>query len=359
MRLLDRIIVAALVLVFAPYPIEQAVAADPTKIDFAISHPAVGVGEEIYLYFIPKRLGYFAAEGLDVELKIGGSVVLTAQALQSGSLQLATTTAPIILKTREQGGDLVAIDNLKTDPGQPLAVLPDSPIQKLEDVKSKTIGSLEWGSQGGLALVVSLTELGMGPNDYTRVSTGAGPAAAAALRSHQVDGLALWDAMYGAMENSGLTLRYIPMPMARLLSGFSLAVTQRYADEQPQVVAGFCRAINKALYFAHVNTTAAVSILLDASPSLIPAGAERDTVLKNDTHIFDDYLANTLRSVPEGGKTGAIPADVWSFVADYSHKNGSLQGTAKPEQGYTNKFFDACNDFDRASIKAAALAYGK
>lgn len=32
--------------------------------DFPISHPAVGVGEELYLYFVPKRLGIFA--GLNV-----------------------------------------------------------------------------------------------------------------------------------------------------------------------------------------------------------------------------------------------------------------------------------------------------
>lgn len=359
MRKPNRKMFPALAFVLATMLAVPATAADLAKVDFAISHPAVGVGEEIYLYFVPKHLGYFAAEGLDVDLKVGGSVILTAQALQNGSLQFATTTAPIILKTREQGGDLVAIDNLKTDPGQPLAVLPDSSIHKLEDVKGKTIGSLEWGSQGGLALTVSLAQIGIGPNDYARVSTGAGPAAAAALRSHQVDGLALWDAMYGAMENGGLTLRYIDMPVARLLSGFSLAVAQRYADAQPKNVGGFCRAINKALYFAHANPGAAVSILLADFPSLVPAGADRDTVAKNDTHIFEDYLANTLRGIPDGGKTGAIPADVWDFVADYNHKNGTLQGTAKPSDGYTNRFFDACNDFERAPIAAAARAYGQ
>jgi NitT/TauT family transport system substrate-binding protein len=334
-------------------------AGEPTKISFAISHPAVGVGEEIYLYFVPKHLGYFEQEGLDVDLKVGGTVALAAQALQNGSLQFATTTAPIILKTREQGGDLLAIDNLKTDPGQPLAVLPDSPIKKLEDVKGRTIGSLEWGSQGGLALTVSLAQLGIGPSDYNRVNTGAGPTAATALRSHQVDGLALWDAMYGAMENGGLTLRYIDMPVARLLSGFSLAVSQRYAEANPKVVEGFCRAVNKALYFAHVNTTAAVSILLDDFPSLIPAGADRNVILKNDVHIFDDYLTNTLRGIPEGGETGRIPPEVWSFVADYNRKSGNLQGTVAPEKGYTDRFFAACNNFDRKPIAAAAHAYGQ
>jgi NitT/TauT family transport system substrate-binding protein len=336
-----------------------ALAAEPAKVDFAISHPAIGVGEEVYLYFVPKRLGFFAKEGLEVDLKIAGNVILAAQGLQNNSFQLATTTAPIILKIREGGGDPVAIDNLKIDPGQQVAVLADSPIRRLEDLKGRTLGSLEWGSQGGLALMVSLEQIGIGPNEYKRVNTGAGPAAAAALSSHQVDALALWDAMYGAMENRGLALRYIDMPLARLLSGFSLAVSERYAAANPKAVAGFCRAVNEALYFSRINSAAAVSILLDDAPSLVPAGGDRAAVLKDDVHIFDRYLANTLRDLPEDGRTGAIPADVWQYVADYNRKAGKLEGTVPADKGYTTRFFEACNDFDRPAIAALARGFGK
>lgn len=341
-----------------PAPARVA-AAQPVKVDFAISHPAVGVGEEIYLYFVPKHLGFFAKEGLDVDLKVGGTVILAAQGLQNDSFQFATTTAPIILKLREQGGDALAIDNLKTDPGQSLAVLPDSPVKRLEDLKGRAVGSLEWGSQGGLALMVSLEQIGIGSSDYRRVVTGAGPAAAAALRGGQVDALALWDATYGAMENDGLALRYVALPTARLLSGFSLAVSEHYAATHEQAVAGFCRAINEGLYFARMNSTAAVSILLDDAPSLVPPGSDRAFVMKNDVHIFDSYLANTLRGVPEEGKTGAIPPDVWRFVADNGRQSGKLEGLATPETGYTTRFFAACNDFDRGAIAALARNYGK
>jgi NitT/TauT family transport system substrate-binding protein len=351
-RNISATILACLVASTAP-------AAEPFKADFAISHPAVGVGEEIYLYFVPKRLGFFAKEGLDVDLKIAGNVILAAQGLENNSFQFATTTAPIVLKIREGGGDTVAVDNLKTDPGQQVAVLADSPIQRLEDLKGRTAGSLEWGSQGGLALMVSLEQAGIGPNDYKRVVTGAGPAAAAALRSHQVDALALWDAIYGAMENSGLSLRYIDMPLARLLSGFSLAVSERYAGANPKAVAGFCRAVNEALYFSRLNSAAAVSILLDGAPSLVAAGSDRAKVLKDDVHIFDRYLANTLKGVPENGKTGAIPADVWRYVADYNKKAGRLAGTVSPEGGYTTQLFEACNDFDRPAVAMLARDFGK
>ena len=258
---------------FFSVALSAASPASGTEVDFAISHPAVGVGEEIYLYFVPKHLGFFAKEGLEVDLKIGGTVILAAQGLQNGSLQFATTTAPVVLAMREQGGDLIAVDNLKTDPGQQAAVLADSPIKSLANLTGRRVGSLEWGSQGGLALMASLDAIGIGPGEYTRIVTGAGAAAAVALSRGQVDALALWDAMYGAMENGGLRLRYIDIPLARLLSGFSLATSERYAVAHPETVAGYCRAVNEGLYFARENPTAAVAILLDEVPSLVPPEA--------------------------------------------------------------------------------------
>jgi NitT/TauT family transport system substrate-binding protein len=338
----------------------SAAAADtPAKMTYAFAHQVVGVGEEVYMYFVPKQLGYFAAEGIDVTMQPGGNISLAAQGLQSNSFQVAETTPSVILKLREQGGDLVAFNQMRADPGSPIAVLPDSPIKKIDDLKGHTVASTQWAGQGALALMVSLQQDGIGLDDYTRVTAPAGPPSSVALTGGRVDALALWDAVYGAMENTGLKLRYIDLPLARLLSGLSLTTTQRFASSQPKALAGFCRAINKALYFSHVNTTAAISILLDGAPSLVPAGAERDKILKDDVHIFDAYLGNTLLGVPEGGKTGAIQSDVWDYISDYYTKTGELKGSVPTAQGYTNTLTDACNDFDRAPIKAAALAYGK
>src|SRR5436190_723273 len=47
------------------------------------------------------------------------------------------------------------------------------------------------------------------PDQYTGISTGAGPSAIAALRSGQIDALVMWDAMLGAAENTGLALRVL------------------------------------------------------------------------------------------------------------------------------------------------------
>ena len=117
----------------------------------------MGIGEEIFLYAVPKRLGYFAAEGLDVDIQNSQTGMISAQALQANSAQIGTTAAAAIMTVREQNGDLVSFFNLKRNAGTFLVVLKDSPIQKLEDLKGKTIGAPSFGAGGGLGLKQNLS----------------------------------------------------------------------------------------------------------------------------------------------------------------------------------------------------------
>src|SRR6516165_8128488 len=104
-------------------------------------HPIMGIGEEVFLYAVPKRLGYFAAEGLDVDIQNSQTGMISAQVLQSDNAQVGTTAAAAIMAVREQGADLLSFFNLKRNAGTFLVVLKDSPIQRLEELKGKTIGA--------------------------------------------------------------------------------------------------------------------------------------------------------------------------------------------------------------------------
>ena len=113
-------------------------------------HPIMGIGEEVFLYAVPKRLGYFAAEGLDVDIQNSQTGMISAQVLQSNNAQVGTTAAAAVMTVREQGADIVSFFNLKRNAGTFLVVLKDLPIRKLEDLKGKTIGAPSFGAGGGL-----------------------------------------------------------------------------------------------------------------------------------------------------------------------------------------------------------------
>ena len=200
----------------------------------------MGIGEEVFLYAVPKRLGYFKAEGLEVDIQNSQTGMISAQVLQSNSAQVGTTAAAAIMTVREQNGDLVSFFNLKRNAGTFLVVLKDSPIQKLEDLKGRTIGAPSFGAGGGLGLKQNLSEIGITPDQYTGISTGAGPSAIAALRTGQIDALVMWDAMLGAAENTGLALRTVNIPLEDGQVGTTLAVTEILRQRKSK---GRCRLL--------------------------------------------------------------------------------------------------------------------
>ena len=113
-------------------------------------------------------------KGSIVDIQNSQTGMISAQALQANSAQIGTTAAAAIMTVREQNGDLVSFFNLKRNAGTFLVVLKDSPIQKLEDLKGKTIGAPSFGAGGGLGLKQNLSEIGITPDQYTGISTGAG-----------------------------------------------------------------------------------------------------------------------------------------------------------------------------------------
>ena len=72
------------------------------KITLVQMHPIMGVGEEVFLYAVPRHLGFFAAEGLDVDIQNTQTGMVSAQLLQSGNAQVGTTAGDAILAMRQR-----------------------------------------------------------------------------------------------------------------------------------------------------------------------------------------------------------------------------------------------------------------
>jgi NitT/TauT family transport system substrate-binding protein len=336
--------------------VTNAGAQAPKKMTLVQMHPAMGVGEEVFLYAVPKQLGFFKAEGLNVDIQNSQTGMISAQVLESKNAQVGTTAAEAIMAVREQGGDLVSFFNLKRNAGTFLIVPPDSPIHKLEDLKGKIIGAPSFGAGGGMAVKENLAHIGITPDQYTAIATGAGPSAIAALRTGKINALVVWDAMLAAAENTGLSLRIVHIPLEDGMVGTTLATTTAFADANPNEVAGYCRAMTKGLLFTMTNRAAAIRLFWKEFPNTKPTTVDDATALKNSVHIMDRFLEMALQDQPAGAPLGGfIPANWESTHADFV-KVGSLKGTEPATAAYTTKFIAACNDFDHSAIAAQAKA---
>jgi NitT/TauT family transport system substrate-binding protein len=328
--------------------------AQPKKMTFVQMHPNMGVGEEVFLYAVPKRLGYFAAEGLDIDIQNSQTGMISAQVLQSSTAQIGTTAAEAVMALREQNGDLISFFNLKRNAGTFLIVLQDSPINRLEDLKGKNIGAPSFGAGGGLALKQNLTEIGITPDQYTGIATGAGPAAVAALRTGKIDALVMWDAMLAAAENTGLAPRIVKIPLEERMVGTTLATKKSFADANPKELAGYCRAMTKGLLFTATNRAAAIRLFWEEFPTTKPANLDDATALKNSVHIMDRFLEMALQGQPDGGRLGEFITENWKNTHQAFVKIGTLKGSEAPTASFTEEFIPACNDFDRAAVVAKA-----
>ena len=330
----------------------SAFAADKDEVTLVFSHPNMAPGEEVFMYAVPQYMGYFDEEGLDVSIEAASGGAQAAQVMLSGAAEFATTMAEGVLQLREQGANPVAFYELKRNNGFAIGVLKDSPIDSLDDLVGKNIGFPVAG--GGTKMIVdeSFRAAGLEPN-YNLVVIGAGAPAAAAIRNKQVDAAVLWDAAWGIIENLGMELDYMELPIQDKLAGMSLVARQDHLEENPDLTARFCRAIAKGLHFTLTNKEAAINIMFEVFPQTLPADLDRETATQQALNVLNKWLHSAQKGLPYGEKTGEIRSDRWDFTAQRYNEIGLLESGAS-DGAFSTELFEPCNDFDRQAIAAQA-----
>ena len=356
MKLTKMIGVTTLAASIAASIATPVMAEDAQKIRLVMPHPNLAVGEEVFLYAVPKALGFFEEEGLDVSVSTVSGSVAAGQVLISGTADIAPMLAEAALSIREQGGDPKAFYSLKRNNGFTVGVMPDSDIKSVADVSGKTVGFSSAGSGPDKLLREQLRQLGEAP-EYNGISLGTGPAVITAMQSGRIDALMMWDAIYAIFENQGMTLDHYELPIQDEIAGYTLATTDSYMAENPEQVEGFCRASAKALHFTLTDPAKAIEIFYKEFPSLMPAGQSYEDAVADGVNILDAWLDRAQKGVPYGEKTGYEDPTRWENSQTLYTQFGQLKGNIDVTDAYTNDYFDACNDFDRDAVAELAKNY--
>lgn len=326
---------------------------DPNAIRLVLAHPNVALGEEVFLYTVPKRLGYFRDEGIDVQMKNASSGVQAGQVLVTHGADFATLLAESLMMVREQGGKIEGFYQIKTNNGFSVSVLPGSPIRSLADLPGKRIGFSVVRSGADLMLQEQLRRMGL-PTDYHAVAIGSGPAIATALRDRQVDAVVMWDAIEQILANNGLEMRHIQIPLQDQMAGYQIATTPYIARRYPELVGRFCRAVAKSVHFSMANPKAAVATFYEEFPTNLPAGRTREQAIDDGAKVLSAFLAKAQRGVTFGAPTGVEDEKRWQMTSDINHGFGILYRKLPVRDAYTDRFTGACNAFDRKLVARQA-----
>jgi NitT/TauT family transport system substrate-binding protein len=162
--------VAFLAAIAMAAPLHDAAAQGMTKV--AVSYSATA---DFAPAFIAKDAGIFEKHGLDVTLTNLATTSLGPPALQSGSLQIASSSPPLLLLANDGGMDLVAVAGVAAmdarSPRSSLLTRPGFTATKAQDLIGKKIARPGINSAIDLVLKRWLLDHGVALNQVTLVET--------------------------------------------------------------------------------------------------------------------------------------------------------------------------------------------
>ena len=153
--------------------------------------------------WIAKEAGYFATEGLEVELiRVGGSTRMAA-AMLGGSAPMIQAGASAALAAGSAGGGVVII--AATGNVSPFHVMARPEIKQTSDLKGKKAGITTFGSTSDQVIRLALRQFGLEPNkDVALLTFGAQPEAFAALQSGAIQAAPLSYPLYAVAAKLGM-----------------------------------------------------------------------------------------------------------------------------------------------------------
>ncbi|MES3004227.1 MAG: ABC transporter substrate-binding protein [Pseudomonadota bacterium] len=170
---------------------------------------SIAVGGKAGFYYLPltisEQLGYFKAEGLDVEISdfAGGAKAL--QALVGGSADVVSGAYEHTINMQSKNQFIQSIVVMGRAPAIAIGVSTKTmPGYKgLADLKGKKIGVTAPGSSTNMVANLVLSRAGMKAADVSYVGVGTSAGALAAMRSGQIDAMSNIDPVMTMLEQKG------------------------------------------------------------------------------------------------------------------------------------------------------------
>lgn len=330
-----------------------AYAAEPFTLMFG---QQTATTSEARSYFLPKALGFFKEEGLDVTLQPTDGATAEMQILAAGKGDAGLGAPPAILLARNAGAKIRAIFMTGREHGTSLAVLASGPIQDPKELKGKKIGVMSMGASRTLDGYAMAQAAGLDPKtDVQWLPVGFGVQAGLALQRGDVQALALWDITYADMEANGIKMRYYTFPFQKNIFGYVYATTDEKLATRRDDIIKVVRSNAKAEIFERASVEAAACVYLIESGRWASTADKAKDYKKTVDVMRQDFPQPVM---PEG-QLGTFPPKAWEIVRDYYYDLGVIKQKLPAEDYYVSdpSFYAAANAFDRAKIEAMARDY--
>jgi NitT/TauT family transport system substrate-binding protein len=329
------------------------------KVRIAVGTSVLNVGYPMIT--LPGPLGYWKAEGYDVEVLPVGASLQAIQQMVAGNAEFAQVNASVIVQANARNNLPVRIVTANGVLDWSLAVDADGPIRSVKDLKGKTIGVFSLATGGIAYLNNFLRANGLEPaRDVELAPLGLGAPPVQAMKSGKVQALLYWAAAVATFENAGLKLTKLIGDDWRSYPDYTLSAMQATLDKDPAMAVGIARGVAKATVYALANPDCARRLHWRNYPSTKPTGADEATLVKWDMNTQQaqlDSLADGFRI--NGGKHwGAADPAAFDRLVRFMLEAKQIDKPVSAATMMTTipDFVAKVNDFDVKAIEADARA---
>jgi len=347
-RFTRRLLLAASIAFFGLSGAQSASALEKVRILI----PVRNIDEAFSPFVVAKEKGYFSAEGYDVTLiPVGGSNEAAIQ-VSAGNAEVGAASPGEALVGIQSGKlNIRYFYGLYYSNIWSVAVLQESPIRALADLKGKKLGVQSMGSAGVTFGRAFAREAGLNPEtDISFVPIGVGAQAVTSVRQKLVDAVVYWDAALAKFKFSGLDLRELPVSEnLRTLPDVGLLARNDTITKDPKMLVGIARAIAKGYDFSMANPEAAVLITWKVYPEAKSKNPDAAAAIKEGVAVNQARLG--IWNSPKTGNThGLMIAADWQRLVQFFVDQKVLPAAVPVDRVITNQFINDINKYDRAGV---------
>ncbi|CAM3610055.1 ABC transporter substrate-binding protein [Occultella aeris] len=285
-------------------------------------------------YFAAQDQGYFADEGLEVEIVESGGDIVPQDALVNGDVDYAIAWVPKVLGSIEQGANITNIAQIFERSGTLQVSMADSGIETIADFEGRRIGS--WGFGNEWEIFAALSQEGLSVDDIELVTQGFDmlgflsgdiEAAQAMTYNEYAQVLETLNPDTGELyQPEDLNVIDYNEVGSAMLQDAIWADTERLADEDgfAETTVAFLRAVIRGWVYARDNPAETATIVTNAGSTL---GESHQLWMTNETNRLIWPSTNGI---------GLVDQATWDNTVDMAlqtqNETGSTLITAAPPE---------------------------
>ncbi|MCC7106290.1 MAG: ABC transporter substrate-binding protein [Chloroflexi bacterium] len=273
--------------------------------------------------YVAQAKGLLKAENIELDLVITNSSPTSLQGLIARSYHLGPVSSDTLLVALSQA----KIDNLRFVASvatlAPYILVAQPQIQRLQDLRGKTIGASALKTADAYFLAYVLAQNGLKPEDYTLTFIGGNPERIAAVDAGKVDAVMLFEPWVTQLVERGKVKLASLTDYIKDWEFLDFVAETGWLRSHEDTLVRFLRAYIKAIDYVYdpANKQEVVDIFTQAaksSPKASQAGydsfVEQYKVIPRNAEINQKGLAAVLASLKANDQLGPNPIDLPSLL---------------------------------------------